>query len=578
MTTAVRFPAVRYPSTPITPHGAYHFLKGTHPTVRLRAFDDSVVFEVVGGRVSPERYTAPERVVMTAPPTGLIGPWKFVDQQGASEDGVTFLDSVNEPIDVELKVRAHARDGLHLRRVVRTLFGSLDPKRPSELSWFTQEMGRWWAQVRWAKPPVEGINISGRQRFVDLTLLLRADHGFWRSYDDVGEFGFNYEAMTETFPTDYASDLGPDWPIYATGQGGGFMYVVDGQARWRDDRSKKFFTEGRTIMAGPKRDFETETDYQVVSSVYGSVLEMGGDDDIFVRVGRRGDGTWNGYATRIRMGGNSVTLSAFINFHETVLRKWALPPMPGPLLREKWWVEAGGLNAAGEPDPRVFTIRRELFDLNVTFRDDQGITPLGASFRGVGFGMHASGALITQGTPASVEKISAGDQSGSEQTGFIPRLNIGDQPMPDRYTLFGPGIFKIGNGPGSADMVEFGPLLPNQVVQLRTDHRKRTVVDLTSVPSTAGELAEYREALEDLESFAPVGNLGPTLDANASVFGVTPPQGNLHRLLNGRFSRFIPAKSPGRPAEVQHVAVSISGGNASSRILAAGTPLRRYPQ
>jgi hypothetical protein len=32
-------PVVRYPAGQITPHGAYHILKGDIPTVKLRAYD-----------------------------------------------------------------------------------------------------------------------------------------------------------------------------------------------------------------------------------------------------------------------------------------------------------------------------------------------------------------------------------------------------------------------------------------------------------------------------------------------------------------------------------------------------------
>lgn len=571
-------PAVRYPTTPITPHGAHLFLKGIHPLVRLRAFDDSVVFELMGGGDIPDRYAAPECVQINGPIKGLIGPWKFIDQQGASEDGSTFLDAVNDPLEIELKVRVHARDGVHLRKVVRHLFGSLDTKKTSELSWFTQELGRWWTDVRWSKSPAEPFNIGGQRKSIDLNLCLRVDNGFWRSTDNVDEYRFAFESMTDTFPVDYAADksLGPDWPLYYLGEGGGYIYAGQGMARWRDDPNRLFFTEGRTVVAGPRKDFETETDFQVVNMVFGSFLELGAGNDGWVRMGRRSDGSWNGYGTQVRYEGGRIVVWAFSNFHSQ--KVWECPIFPAPLPTEKWTVEAGGVNAQGEPDPRVFTIRRGLFDLTATFRDNDELTPLGPSFRGVGFGMHAEGAVITQGTPGDIAKISAGDQSGSAQWGFLRRLNIGDQPMWDRYTLFGPGTFKIGNGPKTTDFVEFGPLLPNQVVQLRTDGRERAVVDLTSVPPTAGELAEYKKALADLDSFAPIGNIGPTREANASAFGVVPPQGNLHRLLKGRFSRPIPAKSPGRPAEVHHVAVSIEDGNASSRILAAGTPRRRYPQ
>jgi hypothetical protein len=91
-------------------------------------------------------------------------------------------------------------------------------------------------------------------------------------------------------------------------------------------------------------------------------------------------------------------------------------------------------------------------------------------------------------------------------------------------------------------------------------------VDLTRVPATADELLEYRDALKGLESFGPVA-----LEANASAYGVIPPQGNMHRLKRGSFTRPVPAKSPGTAGGAGEGAVSISGGNADSRIIRSGT-------
>ena len=212
------------------------------------------------------------------------------------------------------------------------------------------------------------------------------------------------------------------------------------------------------------------------------------------------------------------------------------------------------------------------------FKDDDEVTPLGSSYRGAGgFGGYAAGALFTQGSPAAIRKVSADDMSAGTQEGFLRRINIGDIDRWDEYTLVGPGTFNIAAGPGSSDMVEFGPLLPNQVVQLRTDSQKWQVVDLTRVPPTADELAEYKDILAELDSLAPMANIAPTREANASAFGVVPPQGNMHRLKKGNFTRPVPRKSPGRPPEPVQVAVSISGGNSDSCITASGVSLRRYP-
>jgi hypothetical protein len=92
--------------------------------VKLTAYDGSVEFHLMGGGSLPDPVSDPECVQINGPIKGLIAPWKFIDQQGANEDGVTNLDSVNEPAIVEIPVRIVARDGKHLRQVVDRLFGS----------------------------------------------------------------------------------------------------------------------------------------------------------------------------------------------------------------------------------------------------------------------------------------------------------------------------------------------------------------------------------------------------------------------------------------------------------------------
>ena len=575
MTTAVRVPAGR-----ATPHGAYYFLKGTHPRVKLKAYDGSVEIDLMGGGALPDPIESPECVQINGPIKGLIAPWKFVDQQGANEDGATYLDSVNEPAIVEIPVRIVARDGQHLRDVVDKLFSSIDKARTSQLSWFTFERGFWWADVRWADKPPGGLNLGGQHRSLQTTLVLRSDRGAWRTYDDVAEFRFAYESLSDTFDTDYTAEraIGPDWAVFLSAPGRGYPYASRGSVRWRDDPNRFLFTEGASYVATHKT-FSTETDNQVNEIMLDTMLELGGRTLILGRYGRRSDGAWNGYGVGAWLRGGSVQLLAFNNFHETVIRTW--PNLIPPLFGEKWRLECGGLDGNGVFDERVFQVKRgEGAGITTLYaKDEDAASPLGVSFRGGGgFGGYAAGALVTQGTPAAIRKTSAGDATATTQSGFLRRINIGDTDRYDEYTLVGPGTFQIAAAAGSADVVEFGPLLPNQVVQLRTDTRRTPVVDLTRVPPTADELVEYRQALKDLDSFAPIANIGPTREANASAFGVTPPQGNMHRMKRGSFTRPIPPKSPGRSAEPVQVAVSISGGNGDSAIRAMGTNLRRYPQ
>jgi hypothetical protein len=147
------------------------------------------------------------------------------------------------------------------------------------------------------------------------------------------------------------------------------------------------------------------------------------------------------------------------------------------------------------------------------------------------------------------------------------------------YTLFGPGVFRIHDGPDSDEFIEFGPLLDNQVAFLRSDPRSSTplVLDLTTTPPTPQQLTKFQAALKK--------RLGSRADTSAyyqqieSRWGIVPPQGPFYSLLNGRFSdaSAIPPKPAGRPADPYYIRVDIDDANANSRIISAGTPLRRWP-
>lgn len=155
-------------------------------------------------------------------------------------------------------------------------------------------------------------------------------------------------------------------------------------------------------------------------------------------------------------------------------------------------------------------------------------------------------------------------------------VNIGDQPMYRDYVCIGPGMFHIASEPGSDDMVTFGPLLNGQVVYLRTDPRKTTLVELTAAPSSPQDLTAFQQAVKEFIDFASGGNAPPLLQSILSLFGIQPPQGNLYSLLQGRFgsaAAIAPAPVSGDPAPV-HVAASVTGGGS---LISTGVPLRKYP-
>lgn len=779
-------PVKRYPSNPITPHGAYYFLHNKKPMMTYLSYDETVVFHLMGGLAIPDRFTSPESIRLKEL-SGLIAPWTPIEQKGATQDGVTFIDSLYDPIDGDMKVEAVGKTPESTAQLIRDWIAAWDAKKPGELAFFDQYAGRWWAPVRWTRNPVDKIRggTGCRQEF---TWPFKSHDAFWRSYDNTASFDFAYEDFTDTFTTDHAADLGPDWPLYYGGAGIGYLRTEDGEARWVDDPDSLFFTGTRTVVNGPYAGYTTANDAQSVSMFIGSTpefsigtgaandiwLRMGssagewngtgvrarigwgyvsisafvnfvetellhefelfppvrGDEftfsvddaarvftltrrnifgtstiatvtdtlafstmnsshrgvgfgmqagaavitqatpaeigsiecngtvldsfntdhatdlgaswpqyythsgahtdgycradtgearwvdnsgtdtqevvagpynngvftgtatdnqvvnmvmgtfqewsfprgaanDLWARMGSDGNGDWDGYGIRMRIENNIVKLSRFNNFSQTVMRSRVIliPPLPG----EKFTLICG----YGE-DPRLFKVLRN-GSVILTHKEDGTGSALGADYRGIGFGAQAGAAMITQATPARIRKISGGDHAAATQSGTLTRVNMGDQPMWDRYTLFGPGTFHISAGPGSTDMVKYGPLERGQTVQLRADPRKRTVVDLTTVAPSPQELKWWQQALRDFVSFASGNNASPLVQEILSVFGIQPPQGNMYSLLEGRFAQPVPPKPAVGSPQSYSVAVEVVNGDADTRIIAAGTPLRRWP-
>jgi hypothetical protein len=160
----------------------------------------------------------------------------------------------------------------------------------------------------------------------------------------------------------------------------------------------------------------------------------------------------------------------------------------------------------------------------------------------------------------------------------VSLTNTGDVEAYPRFLVYGPGTFNIGNGPDSSDTVQFGPLLDGQVVLIETEPRRRSVVDLTpSTVSTEQELNPFQQLVKALVSFASNNNVPPLLQQFESLFGILPPQGNLYSYLTGRFTKAVPAKSPGAEPTTSQIFIKIDNGNANSQVVAALTPRRRWP-
>ncbi len=549
-------PAIVYPAGPATPHGIYHLLKGDEPEVSLQSYNDAVVFFMMGGRSHADVVNRPECVLIERDSlTGLIGPWQAIDQQGATEDGVTFVDALHDPIEVTLKAICIGRDAKHTRQVSRHLIESIDIKYQSEFAWMTPELGYWWAPVRWFKTPPDSFSgIDTRQVW---TLVLRADSGFWQSYPDVDQFSFNYNTAQVSFgefETDYPTSMGPFWPQRYNGDGGGYFAAIGGTVRWVDAPDDTFTTKSTEVVCGPYDDGDfsgTATDNQVIGIEMGAMpewsLRVGGSIDIWGRMNRNLDGTWAGAGIRARVQFGIMSLTAFVDF----VPVWTREIFSGPALPyigDGWSLVCGYTH-----DPRLFAIQWAGNPVLV-FKEPGTDSLYGPNYRGVGVGAAAGGVTVSQAIPATLRRVFVGDNTTVSQTGFLTRRNAGDQDAYDEYTLYGPATkFKIANGPGSQEMIEFGPLGVGEIAHIRTDPRKKGVFDLTNA-STIGDTAP-------------------------ALFGASPSD-TMYRKMNGRFTSAcaIPAKQPGMRVEDHLVACAIEGGNADSKILAQLTPLRRYPQ
>jgi hypothetical protein len=574
---------VRYPGGVITPAGAYHLLAGDLPLVKYRSWDDKVVFNMMGGDAIPDR-TQPEAVILKGL-KGLIPPWSNIKQKGAQQDGSTYVTSLYDELEVSLTVRIQGRDPIYRRQVLRDWIASWDAKQPGELSWFTPQLGRWWAPVRWGKVPLDKlapVMVGGQ----DFTWTACAYDAFWRSYDSTDQFGFLYEAATDSFDYNINPGLQTWWDIAYTGTGGGWIYALNsvsingnpiglpngGKAVWHNDPTHPIVDPGRDVICR-RNDIRSATDLQSVSMRLGDFAQFSfssaAANDLWARCNNSGTAGTDGIRCRLQI--DAVILSAFVGGTETVIRKQLLLIPPGP--GETWALVAGT-----DANNRQYSVTRNGRVVLHAVESAAG-TPsyIDSSHRSWGFGMHAGKSVLQETEPAAILWWAAADNNTQAQSGVLARINCGDQPMWDRYTCYGPGTFTLGDGPDATQNVVFGPLLDNQIVQIRTDPRRRGVVDLSTAPPPPQQLKHWQQAIVDFVSFATAGNVPPLLSSIENLAGIVPPQGNLYSLLDGRFSKPIPPKEPGAVPQVYGVPVSITGGDAASRIIAAGTPLRRFP-
>ncbi|AEJ92115.1 hypothetical protein OPTIMUS_34 [Mycobacterium phage Optimus] len=312
----------------------------------------------------------------------------------------------------------------------------------------------------------------------------------------------------------------------------------------------------------------TATDNQVISIQLGAFFMFPFPDAAYIDIwGRMSEDNETGI--RLRIGPQWIRLSRFNNGVETVLRQRILLVLP--IWGETWSLVCGSANNA-----RQFTVMRSGFPI-LSYKETGTGSALGADYRGVGFGMEAGDGFTRQLVPPAVNKWAFGDNATLTQSGHLALTNFGDQPGFPDLVVYGPGTFKFSDGPGAEPTIEFGPLADGQVALIKTHPGQRAVYDITT-DQTEQDLPFFQDFLKRLISLAFNGNVPPLMEWFQSLFGIEPPQGNMYSLLKGRWSKPVPPRTLTASPVTHQIAVEIKDGNANSKVIAALTPMRRWPE
>lgn len=335
-----------------------------------------------------------------------------------------------------------------------------------------------------------------------------------------------------------------------------------------------YVTVGQTQIGMPA---VSATDNQVVSATLGAFYTWPFDDGAYVDLWGRWDGnTSSPTGVRMRIAVEAITLSRFNSGVETVM----VPPTSCPIIPSP--PDTFTLVLGTSANSREYLIQWNGTTIYDYTEVDSG-SALGPDYRYAAFGMTAGTQYNilnnewSQAPPPTVANWSFADNVTVTQSGNINLTNFGDlEEFPD-FLVYGPGTFTFGDGPGVEPTISFGPLADNQIALLRTNPSYRGVYDLSTAASQQ-VLNGFQSFIESLFSLAFNNDIPPLVSWFESLFGITPQQGVLYSLLNGRWSNGVPARPTSGTPPTYQWAVTIEGGDASSQIIAALTPRRRWPE
>lgn len=498
----------------VVPHYGINLLReGIEPLITYTTPDKKLAFYLQGGMKPFPGVT--EGVILADGMDGLHPIFNHLDHKGARQDGATWTDTVYDPAEMTMKVTITARTPEEFRRIARKWFAAWDPENPGTLSWVTPDGGEWWCTPRLFRPPPEqlerGYSRTCKQTF---TWPIRNDDAFWRSYDSVSEFGLEFQTALDEFNRADDGTLGINWTQTYTGPGGGVCTTDPsanggdpGRARWAANDPDTTFTGRKGVVIGPFKDYHTSADNQVVTFTVGNTPEFtvgtGAANHVWGRMGRNPDGTWDGNGVRASIGWGFCQISMYVNFVEVGHdRSFVLIP---PLANEEFVFVVGT-----DDNPRRFILKRNNFNI-VDLTDQSSDSMMGVNYRGVGFGLQAGGAILTQATPAQVKQVKS---DGVILDSF--NVNYQDDLGPSWPLLYG------GTGPGYVHAVGghttwVDTALGRKVVNRWLGANEVQTVTVYGTPSTWNLTFNGTETTSSLTGVATAAAVTSALEALPSI-------------------------------------------------------------
>ncbi|BCP41426.1 hypothetical protein MINTMi27_15190 [Mycobacterium intracellulare] len=554
-----------YPPGQISTWGNNLALKNQDPWISYIGVDGTIFY--LSGPMAPVAGAQDGLVLIKH--MGLMSPFEMLEQRGARQDGASWNAAVYDVGEIMLQVEASGVGPQNIRDVIRHWISAWDAREVGKLSVYTPDMGEWWANVRMGKNIsdefTKNYTWNGRQVF---TWVAKNYDAYWYSVDSTSSFAAAYESVSENFLALPNSDTLPaGWTTFLSPD------TLEGTCGIRNGAATLIPSgNGKIYEAQNIYNTASDTDDQVVSIQFSpptladlfDILDPNAFIDIWARCNSNGT-----TGIRLRLNFETFSVTSFVN-GEAVWSQSGILWIP-PL-----WNETFTLLVGTETSPYNIRVLRDGFTIfNMT--DSAGLSTIGADYRLWGFGLSSSIFLGNYILPQPIQRWSGADNTTVTESGYVYLTNIGDQPAWPRYLCYGPGTFTFNNGPGDSTPITFGPLEDGQIVLVTTTPRLRSVVDVTPNQPTQQQLNIWQRLLQELISFVTNNNVPPFLQQFESLFGITPPQGNLYTLLNGRFTNPIPATPYGVTPPTEQIKVTITDGSPVSKIVAAITPMRRWP-